>query len=43
MQVIEINIPFTEEELDTYFDKIEEYVFVVNVDKSEYQGKALLN
>ena len=43
MDVIEIKIPFTEEELDKYFDAIEDYIFIVNVDESEYQGKALLN
>lgn len=43
MDTIKIKIPFTEEQLDDYFDTIDQYFFIVSLSESEYAGKALLN
>ena len=43
MNTIKIKIPFTEEQLDDYFDTIDQYYFIVSLSESEYTGKALLN
>ena len=42
-KMAEIKIPLTEEELDLYFDDIEDYSFIVDFDKCEYTGKKMLN
>lgn len=39
---IKTTLPFTDDELDMYFDNIEEYYFHVDLDKSQYRGKQLL-
>lgn len=43
MDTIKVTLPFTEEQLDDYFDTIDQYYFLVNLSESEYGGKALLN
>lgn len=43
MDTIKVSLPFTEEQLDDYFDTIDQYFFVIDLSKSEYGGKALLN
>lgn len=39
---IKTTLPFTDEELDTYFDDIESYFFHVHLDNSKYGGRQLL-
>lgn len=39
---IKTTLPFSDEELDTYFDDIESYFFHVHLDNSEYGGHQLL-
>lgn len=39
---LKITIPFTDEELDKYFDDIEDYQFLVDVNGSAFRGKKLL-
>lgn len=43
MDTIKISLPFTEEQLDDYFDTIDQYYFIVSLSESQYCGKALLN
>lgn len=42
MEYINTTIPFTDEQLDKYFDDIEAYYFLIDLDNSEYRGKQLL-
>ena len=42
MEYINTTIPFTDEQLEKYFDDIEAYYFLIDLDNSEYHGKQLL-
>ena len=43
MEKMNIKIPFTEEELDKYFDTIEDYYFIISLKNSEYKDNKILN
>lgn len=40
---VTISIPLSEEELDEYFDEIEDCSFLIDFDKCQYTGKKMLN
>ena len=43
MEIIKTSLPLTDEQLDKYFDNIDDYLFSIDVDKSSIKGETLLN
>lgn len=42
-KIIATTIPLSENQLDEYFDSIEDFYFEIDLDKSEYEGKTFIN
>ena len=42
-KIVKTSLPFSEDELDKYFDEIEKYYFIIDYKKSKYKGRTLLN
>lgn len=41
-KIVRTTLPLTDEQLDVFFDNMEDYYFLINIDKSEYDAKLLL-
>ena len=43
MKTIVTTLPLTDEQLDEYFDDIDQYYFGIDIDNSELEAKNILN
>ena len=43
LEVVEISLPFTEDQLDEYFNNIENYYFIIDFNNSDLSANQMIN